>query len=106
MQAVLIMPVTFLEVQVSKVTLSVHDIKIEVGNFNPIDGDRFANLSDNLDQHSKMLLVVNRLACEQALGRMEGEKKEEGLYAHLKFYCDFQHLKLQKLLSPVNQITI
>ena len=27
------------------------------------------------------------LACEQALGGMEGEKKEEGLYAHLKFYC-------------------
>ena len=29
----------------------------------------------------------NMLACEQALGGMEGEKKEEGLYAHFKFYC-------------------
>ena len=27
------------------------------------------------------------LACEQALGGMEGERKGEGLYAHLKFYC-------------------
>ena len=27
------------------------------------------------------------VACEQALGGMEGERKEEGLYAHLKFYC-------------------
>ena len=27
------------------------------------------------------------IACEQALGGMKGERKEEGLYAHLKFYC-------------------
>ena len=27
------------------------------------------------------------IACEQALGGMEGERKQEGLYAHLKFYC-------------------
>ena len=27
------------------------------------------------------------LACEQALGGMEGERKEEGLYVHLKFCC-------------------
>ena len=31
--------------------------------------------------------MFGNLACEQALGGMEGERKEEGLYAHLKFYC-------------------
>ena len=33
------------------------------------------------------LISLFSLACEQALGGMEGERKEEGLYAHLKFYC-------------------
>ena len=33
-----------------------------------------------LDKNARKLV-----ACEQALGRMEGERKEERLYAHLKF---------------------
>ena len=35
----------------------------------------------------KYTLSSLTLACEQALDRMEEERKEEGLYAHLKFYC-------------------
>ena len=27
------------------------------------------------------------LACEKALGGKEGERKEDGMYAHLRFYC-------------------
>ena len=30
--------------------------------------------------------IRNQMACEHARCRMEGERKEEGLYAHLKFY--------------------
>ena len=31
--------------------------------------------------------VAIRIAYEQSLGRIEGRRKEESLYAHLKFYC-------------------
>ena len=31
--------------------------------------------------------AIPYVACKQALGRMKGERKEEGLYAHLKCYC-------------------
>ena len=36
---------------------------------------------------SQLYGTFDFLACEQALGGMGGERKEEGRYTHLKFYC-------------------
>ena len=36
---------------------------------------------------SGKIWVWMQATCEQALGGMEGERKEEGQFAHLKFYC-------------------
>ena len=43
-------------------------------------------LSDQGSSELMDIITKINLACQQALGAMEGERKEEGLYAHVKFY--------------------
>ena len=43
------------------IALLWHELKVKVRKSNPVDGSLISNFVDNLDQHSKMLLLLGGL---------------------------------------------